>query len=71
MYLPYPAIIRRKKEPANTGQDSFISLGSCSPANLPIAKGSKIRVHPTGWLQTGNEAGAFIYAGSKHSTFLT
>ncbi len=31
----------------------FLSLGSCSPANLPIARGSKIQVPLTGCCQNG------------------
>lgn len=31
----------------------FFPLGSCSPANLPRAEGSKIRVHPPGRHENG------------------
>jgi hypothetical protein len=62
-------IFRNQSELALVNTPPWIfSLGSYSPSNLSIAKGSKkcakgskIRVHPTGWPQYGNSrAGAFM-----------
>jgi hypothetical protein len=57
-----------------TGQ--FFSWDSCSPANLPIAQGSKsvpgvgskIGVHPTGWSQRGG--GVFVGVGWSQQCLL-
>ncbi len=59
-----------------SGQDNFFSWDSCSPANLPIAQGSKsvpgvgskIGVHPTGWPQRGG--GVFVGFGWSQQCLL-
>jgi hypothetical protein len=53
------------------GQDTFFSLGSCSPANLAINEGSK-NWSSSNWMasKTKNEGGAFMGATSSSTNMV-